>query len=148
MVKKGEITQEERDAVVKFGVKPENDSDAVAEMVAKFTKYYESQGYTVVRLNGQKTGKKYKPGGNEQLFAYKDKPLISRVLNYFGGLLTVDNIHRVQEDIGERKLTFTLKDPVYGGTSLPRPSSATARPISTCCIQIIFSPMFIRICSR
>lgn len=114
-VKNGTLTKEERDAVIKFGVKPSEDKPEVAEMVAEFTKYYESQGYTVVRLNAMKSGKKYKPGGNEQLFAYKDKPLINRVATYFGGLLTVDNIHRVQEDIGERKLTFTLKDPVYGG---------------------------------
>ena len=114
-VKNGTLTKEERDAVIKFGGKPSEDKPEVAEMVAEFTKYYESQGYTVVRLNAMKSGKKYKPGGNEQLFAYKDKPLINRVATYFGGLLTVDNIHKVQEDIGERKLTFTLKDPVYGG---------------------------------
>ena len=115
LVKKGELTDEERNAVSKFGVKAADDKPEVAEMVAKFTDYYQSKGYTVVRLDGLKNGKKYKPGGNEQLFAYKDKPLVNRVLTYFSGLLSVDNIHYVQEDIGERGLTFTLKDPVYGG---------------------------------
>lgn len=114
-VKNGELTAEKRDAVAKFGAKASDDKPEVAEMVAKFTEFYESRGYTVVRLDAQKTGKKYKPGGNEQLFAYKDKPLIQRIATYFGGLLTVDNIHRVEEDIGERGLTFTLKDPLYGG---------------------------------
>lgn len=115
LVKKGELTDEERNAVSKFGVKAADDKPEVAEMVTKFTDYYQSKGYTVVRLDGLKNGKKYKPGGNEQLFAYKDKPLVNRVLTYFSGLLSVDNIHYVQEDIGERGLTFTLKDPVYGG---------------------------------
>ena len=115
LVKKGELTDEERSAVSKFGVKAADDKPEVAEMVAKFTDYYQSKGYTVVRLDGLKNGKKYKPGGNEQLFAYKDKALVNRVSTYFSGLLSVDNIHYVQEDIGERGLTFTLKDPVYGG---------------------------------
>ena len=61
-VKNGTLTKEERDAVIKFGGKPSEDKPEVAEMVAEFTKYYESQGYTVVRLNAMKSGKKYKPG--------------------------------------------------------------------------------------
>ena len=117
LVASGEITSEERDAVVKFAKKASADSDEVAAYVARFTQEYEAQGYTVVRLDAQMMGKKLKSGGNQQLYAYKDKPLMSRVLSYFGGIFTVDNVHNVPEeyDIGERKLTFTLYDPVYGG---------------------------------
>ncbi len=117
LVSSGEISSEERDSVVKFARKASADSDEVAAYVARFTQEYEAKGYTVVRLDAQMMGKKLKSGGSQQLYAYKDKPLISRVLTYFGGIFTVDNVHNVPEeyDIGERKLTFTLYDPVYGG---------------------------------
>lgn len=117
LVRSGELTTEKRDELAKFGRKAENDSEEVAEYVARFTQEYESKGYEIIRLDAMVNGRKVKTGGSQQLFAYKDKPLISRVLNYFGGLFTVDNIHSVPEetDIGERKLTFTLYDPMYGG---------------------------------
>lgn len=117
LVSSGEITSEERDTAVKFARKAESDSSEVAAYVARFTQEYEAQGYTVVRLDAQMMGKKLKSGGNQQLYAYKNKTLISRVLTYFSGIFTVDNVHNVPEeyDIGERKLTFTLYDPVYGG---------------------------------
>ena len=35
--------------------------------------------------------------------------------NFFLSILDFDNIHYVQEDIGERGLSFTLYDPAYGG---------------------------------
>ncbi|MGN0164873.1 MAG: ABC transporter permease, partial [Lachnospiraceae bacterium] len=73
-------------------------------------------GYTVVRLDAVLMNKrKVADGGQQQLFAYKDIPLMKRVASYFSHLITVDNIHSVKEDIGERGLTFTLYDPVYGG---------------------------------
>lgn len=115
LVKAGEIDDTQRNAVAKIGKKADNDSEAVAQYVGRFTEEYESEGYKVVRLDAQMTGKKYKNGGNEMLFAWKNKPLYSRVLHFFTGLFTVDNIHSVQGDIGERKLSFTLYDPVYGG---------------------------------
>lgn len=115
LVKSGEIDDTTRNGVAKIGKKAEADTPAVAEYVARYTEYYESQGYKVVRLDAQMTGKKYKNGGNETLFAWKNKPLTSRVVSFFGGLFTVDNIHSVEEDIGERKLSLTMKDPVYGG---------------------------------
>lgn len=115
LAKNGEIDEDTRAAAVKISKKANDDKGVVAEYVEKFTQYYQSKGYAVSRLDAQMTGKKYKNGGNEQLFAYKDKPLLSRVLTYFSGLFTVDNVHNVQEDIGERGLTFTLKDPMYGG---------------------------------
>ena len=113
---KGEITEEERLSVASFGKKPENDSEDVAKYVQQFTETYESRGYTVIRRDAKmQTPKKYVSGGQQQLFAYKDKPLLSRLVNYFTGILSVDNIHYVQEDIENRGLTFTLHDPLYGG---------------------------------
>lgn len=115
LYKAGDIDEETRSKAVSFGRTPEADSDIVAEYVQKFTDYYESQGYTVTRLNAKMQGRKVVNGGQQQLFATKDIPLVTRLLKYFTSIINVDNIHDVQEDIGERKLTFTLYDPVYGG---------------------------------
>lgn len=114
----GEIDQETRDAAAAIGRKPQNDSELTSAYVEKFTQYYEQQGYTVVRLNAVVKSNKLANGGQQQLFAHKDIPLYKRILTYFTGLLQVDNIHHVQEDVGERGLTFTLYDPVYGGDKL------------------------------
>ncbi|MGN1004851.1 MAG: ABC transporter permease, partial [Oscillospiraceae bacterium] len=71
---------------------------------------------TVVRLDAVMMGtKKVANGGQQQLFAYKDIPLLTRLASYFSHLITIDNIHAVQEDVGERGLTFTWYDPAYGG---------------------------------
>ncbi len=116
LVNEEELSDEERDAVVNIGKKPESDSEEVAAYIAQFTEYYEKQGFKVERLNAvMATPRKYASGGQQQLFAYKDRPLWKRLTSYITGIITIDNIHAVQEDIGERKLTFTLHDPVYGG---------------------------------
>ena len=117
LVQDGDIDQETYNTVVKFGNKAENDSDAVAEYVAKFTEYYKSKGYEVVRKDAVMKGKtkKYQDGGEPRLFAYKDIPVLQRMLHYFTGLISVDSIHYVEEDIENRGLTFTLYDPAYGG---------------------------------
>lgn len=116
LVTSGEIDEETRMSLVGFGKTADDDSEAVKEYVNKFTEYYESQGYEVVRLDAvMLTAKKYADGGQQQLFAYKDIPLSSRLWSYFSGLLQVDNIHYAEEDIEDRGLTFTLYDPVYGG---------------------------------
>ncbi|MGM9537320.1 MAG: ABC transporter permease [Candidatus Onthomonas sp.] len=114
LVKAGELDEETRQKVVVFSRTAEQDSDEVAEYVQKFYDYYESQGYTVERLDAvMLTSKKVADGGQQQLFAHKDKPLTSRLWTYFTGLLEVDNIHYVQDDIEDRGLTFTLHDPAY-----------------------------------
>ena len=116
LTKNGELDEETRSAAVAFGKTEKNDSKIVKEYVEKFRQYYESQGYTVTRLDAiMQTKNKYAPGGQQQLFATRDRPLLSRMLSYFGGLFTVDSVHKVQEDVGERGLSFTLYDPVYGG---------------------------------
>ncbi|MDD6160020.1 MAG: ABC transporter permease [Oscillospiraceae bacterium] len=112
----GEIDEETRAAAVGFGRTPEADTGVVAEYVEKFTNYYESRGYKVERLNAVMAGRRVADGGQQQLYAYRDIPLSNRLLSYFGNLFQVDNIHRVDgELVGERGLTFTLYDPLYGG---------------------------------
>ncbi|MBQ8081531.1 MAG: ABC transporter permease [Clostridia bacterium] len=114
LVADGELAAEKATELAAFGRKAEDDPEEVAAYVARFTEYYQSQGYQVMRLDAKLSKKKVAPGGQQQLFAYKDKPLLGRLWNYMTGLISVDNIHYVKEDIGERKLTFTLHDPMYG----------------------------------
>lgn len=114
----GEIDEDTRSSAVALGRKPDNDSDLTAEYVKKFKQTYEDKGYTVKRMNAVLMGKRAKKvadGGQQQLFAYRDIPLTKRLWNYFSGLVTVDNIHKVKDDVGKRGLTFTLHDPAYGG---------------------------------
>ena len=112
-------TLEEHAAVSTIGGKKDGslDTPAVAEMIAKFTAEYEKKGYEIVRLPGDYMPgtKKYKEGGQPRLYATKDTPVIKRLWDYISGIVTVDNIHYVKEDVGERGLIFTLYDPVYGG---------------------------------
>ena len=116
LLKNGELDQETYEQALKFGRKADNDSEIVAKYVKQYTDYYKSMGYTVQRLDAQMASpKKVASGGTQQLFAYKDRPLYKRLLSYFGNIVKVDNIHYVQEDIGERGIDFTLYDPVYGG---------------------------------
>ena len=115
--KAGNIDADTYATAAKLGKDADADSDLTAEHVAKFMEKYEKDGYEIVRLEGDSMGrtKKYKDGGEPRLFAYKDIPVIQRLFKYFTGLITVDNIHNVEEDIGERGLSFTMYDPVYGG---------------------------------
>ena len=116
LVENGELTEEERSSVVGFGRTKAQDSEQVSEYVKKFTDYYKSQGYTIVRKDAvMMNKKKYAEGGQQQLFAYKDVPLLSRLGTYFSNLITIDNVNNVEDIVGERGLTFTLHDPVYGG---------------------------------
>ena len=115
--KAGNIDAETYADAAKLGKDADADSELTAKYAAEFTEKYEKEGYTVVRLDGDTQGrtKKYKDGGEPRLYAYKDIPVISRLFTYLTSLISVDNIHNVEEDIGERGLTFTMYDPVYGG---------------------------------
>ena len=115
--KAGNMDAETYAAAAKLGKDAEADSDLTAGYVKAFTEEYEAKGYTVERLEGDTMGrtKKYKDGGEPRLYAYKDIPVIQRLFTYFTSLVSVDNIHNVEEITGERGLTFTLYDPVYGG---------------------------------
>ena len=113
----GNISEEEYLEIAKLGKTAANDSDLTAKYVAEFTEKMDEEGYEVVRLDGQTKGKtkKYKDGGDPRLFAYKDIPLSKRLLTYFTKLITIDNIHYASGDVGERGLSFTWRDPAYGG---------------------------------
>ena len=112
----GEIDEETLNGAVSIARKASGDSELTKEYVDRFTKEYESRGYSIVRLDAvMASPKKVASGGQQQLFAYKDKPLPGRLLKYVTGLITVDNIHNVRDDVGERGITFTTRDPLYGG---------------------------------
>ncbi len=113
LVKSGEIDEATRADAVNIARRSNDDGKTVREYVRKFTEHYESQGYTVVRLNAKMQGNKLVGGGKQQLFAYKDTPVLSRLLSFFTNLIQIDNIHYVDDDIENRGLTFTLYDPVY-----------------------------------
>ena len=83
--------------------------------VQQFIEKYESEGYKIEKLKADTAGNKVKDGGNPQLFAQKPVPLAKRAWNYFTGIITFDNIHKVEGDVGERGLSFTFFDPSYGG---------------------------------
>ena len=68
--KSGEIDEDTRAAAVSIGRKAENDTDLTREYVRKFTEYYESQGYTVERLDAVMLNRnRLDVGGKQQLFA-------------------------------------------------------------------------------
>lgn len=116
LVASGELSEEERADVVTIGRTPERDSDETAAYVARFTEEYEALGYTVVRLDAvMATPNRVATGGTASLFAYQNTPLVIRLWNFFTGIFEFDNINYVEEDVGERGLTFTLYDPAYGG---------------------------------
>ena len=100
-----------------IGDTPAQDNLETAQWVRAFTEEYESRNYTVVRLNGQLKGSsaKYKDGGEPRLFAYRDIPVLGRLVRYFAGIVRIDTVNYVQEDIGQRGLQFTFYDPAYGG---------------------------------
>ena len=115
LTQNGEIDEETRSSAVTLGRTEAKDSELTAEYVTKFREYYESRGYQVERLDAIMQGKKVANGGQQALFAYKDISLTSRLLEYFGGIFEFDNIHDVENVVGERGLSFTLYDPLYGG---------------------------------
>ena len=116
-VRAGNIDQDTYDAVVKLGKTEAQDSEETAMYVAAFTEKMEEEGYKVERLEGltKPKSKKYKDGGNPRLYAYKDIPVTTRLVKYFTNLFRVDNINFASGDVGERGLTFTWRDPAYGG---------------------------------
>ena len=115
LLSEGNIDQATYDSVAKFGDKASDDTGAVKEYVQKFTEHYESLGYKVERLAAVKQGNRYRDGGQPRLFAYRDIPILTRLWDYVSGIIKIDNIHYVKEDIENRGLSFTLHDPAYGG---------------------------------
>lgn len=112
----GEITEEQKAEIVSIGRTADKDSKDVAEATKAFKEYYESKGYKVERLDAVLMGaKKVADGGQPQLYAYRDIPLFKRLGTYLSSLVTIDNIDYASGDVGERGISFTLNDPVYGG---------------------------------
>ena len=113
----GEIDEATLTEASKYGYTADKDSELVANYVAKFKEHYEAQGYQFKRLDVVLKYKSNKPaaGGEPQIYAYKDVALTDRLVKFFTGLVSVDNIHNVKDDVGERGLTFTWYDPAYGG---------------------------------
>ncbi len=113
----GEIDQATYDAVSKFGDKEGQDSKEAKAYVEKFRETYEAQGYTYQRLPADmKMGtKKYKDGGAPALYVYRDVPVATRLVKYLTGIIEIDSVDYVQADIEDRGITFTLRDPAYGG---------------------------------
>ncbi len=72
--------------------------DPESKESADFAELYASQGYTVEHM----------PVSN-RLYAYKDIPLMTRILKWFGNLVQIDTIHSVQDENNpdlERKIYF------------------------------------------
>ena len=117
LLQQGTMDKTTYDEAVRLGRNEGADSAVVKKYVGQFARDYAAQGYTVVRLKGDMQGGtlKYKEGGEPRLYAHKDIPVLVRLVRYLTGIVTVDNIHNAQGDVGERGLTFTLYDPVYGG---------------------------------
>ena len=115
LAESGEIDEETRAAAAPFGRTPDKDSETVQEFAARFTETFESQGYTVERYDAKMNGRKLANGGAQIFFAYRNQPLFQRLTSYFANLLYVDSVHYATGDVGERGITFTTRDPVYGG---------------------------------
>lgn len=133
-VNSGEMTEEDRKAAVEIAevsestedengnkiinIIAEDDSEGAKASIQEFIDTYGEKGYKFVRLNAEyysRRSKKLAKGGKQVLFAYRDKPLLSRFGSYWANLIELDTIHDVDDsiDIGERKLTYTLHDPLY-----------------------------------
>ena len=115
----GEIDQDTYDKVSVIGYTSSDDNKFTKQYMEMFKEEMEEEGLQVVRRDADKKGKSKKltDGGAPRLYAYCDRPLLARLWDFLSGLVTVDNIHNVDEDadIGERGLTFTWYDPAYGG---------------------------------
>lgn len=116
LVDNGEITNAKREEAAAFGDTPSADSAVTKEYVSKFQEYCEDNGFEFVRLNAiYGKGNRLVAGGGQQMFAYRDSSLFSRLFKYFGNIFVVDNVKNTKDIEGERGLTFTWKDPAYGG---------------------------------
>lgn len=118
-LRSGELTQAEYDEAIKIGNKKDGSEDKglAAEYVQKFQEEMSAKGYTPDRLDAlmKKGTRKYQEGGKPELWAARDVPLLNRLWTYLTSLITVDNIHNAETVAGERGLSFTWYDPVYGG---------------------------------
>ena len=114
--KSGDINQEKKAQIALIGRTESMDTAEQKKYVEEFSKIYEEKGYKIVRLDAiMANGKKVADGGAAQLFAVKDEFVFVRLFDYLKGLVTTDDINYAENVVGERGITFTLHDPVYGG---------------------------------
>ena len=118
-IQEGKISEEEATAAKKLGLTAEKDTDVVKKWVKNFTEEFEKKGYTVERLAGKLTGGKVTIANTQNLIAYRDLNLFSRLWSFFSGIISIDSIHYVEEDIEDRGIEFTLFDPLAGGKFSP-----------------------------
>ena len=87
------------------------------QTVQEFIQYYESRGYTIVRLDPIRysTGaKQLKPGGTGYLLATKEKLIIVRLWDYIKGFFTFETKRDVDDpELTDRYIRFE-KDPYSG----------------------------------
>ena len=82
LARAGEIDEETHAAAVAIGRRAEEDTAIAREYAARFRRDYEARGYTVERLDAVMLNKnKVDVGGKQQLFAYKDKSVFSRLFS-------------------------------------------------------------------
>ena len=116
----GEVDEATRRDAVVLGRNSGDDSGVTSQYLKRFEAYCEENGYTYTRLDAiMASKKKVAAGGNSMAFGYKDRPLALRLVSYVRNLITIDNIHAVPDDVGERGITFTLYDPLAGGKFSP-----------------------------
>ena len=83
LVSEGKMDEEYRKTIATIGRTPEKDSEDIAKWVTEFTQLYESQGYTVQRLDAvMANSKRIAAGGEPSLFAYRNTPVLPRVVNF------------------------------------------------------------------
>lgn len=113
----GELDEETRTRAVNIGRTADKDNDVAKQYLSEFTEYYESEGYTVVRLDAiMLSPQKVADGGQQQVFAYRDLNIFKRLGSYLVNLVTVDDLDNAKGiDDADRGLSFTWHDPAYGG---------------------------------
>ena len=95
------------------------------ETVQEFIKTYGAKGYKLRYLEPVKfKSGKVKPGGNGALFAYEERSVVLRLVDYLKGFFTIENIHMVTDpELTDRRI-YVDKDPysnfyaVYGNGTL------------------------------
>ena len=124
-IKAGNLTSEQKSEAKNLGkenyvedgsyIAPD-DSDLCKQYITKFVTEYTKNGFSIRRLNPVYIKKnRLSTGGSPTLFAYRDKPLISRIGLFFGNMFHLDTVHYAENIEGERGLSFTWNDPAYGG---------------------------------
>ncbi|MCR5678177.1 MAG: ABC transporter permease [Agathobacter sp.] len=115
LMKRGDIDEATYKESIKLGKTAKQDKKIAKENAAEFKKYYESKGYTVERVDAITQRNRIADGGASLLFAYKNTPVTTRLFRYFTGIFKFDSVNTIKDIEGKRGLTFTWKDPAYGG---------------------------------